>query len=224
MKFPANRRFALAAALALILGPLPAMAAEPASTEAPRPDSRGFGDAQFDRMMQSWQAKPSSVPSLSAIYEATAPKRPRAPADATSANLVAAIPQFSALADAAPLRFARLTSQFGMRIHPLLGGLRAHKGIDLAAAVGTPIRATADGIVRQAAWTGGYGLLVAIDHGGHMETRYGHMSRLAVTPGEHVTKDSVIGYVGSTGRSTGPHLHYEVLIDGRAVDPMSYMR
>ena len=106
-----------------------------------------------------------------------------------------------------------------MRVHPVLGGRRAHKGIDLAAATGTPIRASADGVVEKAEWFGGYGLFVQLDHGGAMETRYGHMSRVAVAEGQQVRKGDVIGYVGSTGRSTGPHLHYEVHVDNRPVNP-----
>ena len=110
-----------------------------------------------------------------------------------------------------------------MRTHPVLGGRRRHKGVDLAAPKGTPIYATADGIVGHAQWLSSYGLYVEIAHGASLETRYAHMSRLAVAPGERVRKGDIIGYVGSTGRSTGPHLHYEVRIDGIAVNPIPYM-
>lgn len=122
-----------------------------------------------------------------------------------------------------PLDGARLTSDFGMRTHPVLGGRRNHQGIDLAAPTGTPIYATADGIVGRADWFSSYGLYVEIDHGADLETRYAHMSRLAVAEGERVRKGDIIGYVGSTGRSTGPHLHYEVRIAGVAVNPIPYM-
>jgi len=117
-----------------------------------------------------------------------------------------------------------MSSGFGMRVHPVLGGLRAHKGIDLPATTGTPIHASADGIVGKADWFGGYGLFVELEHGGGMETRYGHMSRIAVAEGQRVRKGDVIGYVGSTGRSTGSHLHYEVRIGGEAVNPIPYMQ
>ncbi|KUR73667.1 hypothetical protein AQZ52_01480 [Novosphingobium fuchskuhlense] len=117
-----------------------------------------------------------------------------------------------------------MSSGFGMRVHPVLGGLRAHKGIDLPATTGTPIHASADGVVGKADWFGGYGLFVELEHGGSMETRYGHMSRIAVAEGQHVRKGDVIGYVGSTGRSTGSHLHYEVRIGGEAVNPIPYMQ
>lgn len=110
-----------------------------------------------------------------------------------------------------------------MRRHPVLGRRRNHKGVDLAAPTGTPIFATADGIVGRANWFSSYGLYISIDHGASIETRYAHMSKLAVAAGERVRQGQVIGYVGSTGRSTGPHLHYEVRVDGVAVNPVPYM-
>jgi murein DD-endopeptidase MepM/ murein hydrolase activator NlpD len=118
-----------------------------------------------------------------------------------------------------PLAGAPLSSGFGMRRHPLLGSRRFHSGVDLAAPTGTPIRAASDGVVTSAGWNGGYGLLVSLGHGGNRETRYGHLSRLAVTAGQSVKRGEVIGYVGSTGRSTGPHLHYELRVNGIAVAP-----
>lgn len=122
-----------------------------------------------------------------------------------------------------PLDGYRLSSNFGMRSHPVIGGLRAHKGLDMAAPTGTPIYATADGLVSKAEWFSAYGNFVSIGHGSELETRYGHMSRIAVSAGQRVRKGDVIGYVGSTGRSTGPHLHYEVRVAGVAVDPSPYM-
>ena len=120
-----------------------------------------------------------------------------------------------------PLASARLTSGFGMRGHPILGGYRAHSGIDLAAPFGSPIYATSDATVSSARWQGGYGLLVALDHGAGLQTRYGHMSRLNVAAGQRVRKGDVIGYVGSTGRSTRPHVHYEMRVNGQAVNPFA---
>ncbi|MXP10675.1 M23 family metallopeptidase [Pseudoblastomonas halimionae] len=122
-----------------------------------------------------------------------------------------------------PLSSARLTSSYGMRNHPIFKKRRAHTGIDLAAPTGTPIYATADGIVESASRRGGYGLMVQLDHGGDLETRYAHMSRMSVAAGERVTKGQLIGYVGSTGNSTGPHLHYEVRVANAPVDPTPYM-
>lgn len=120
---------------------------------------------------------------------------------------------------ALPVAARALTSGFGMRTHPLLGGRRAHLGIDLSAPTGSPIVATSDGIVTAADWRGGYGLLVALDHGRGLETRYGHMSRLGVSVGQRVSKGQILGFVGSTGFSTGPHLHYEMRMNGQPVDP-----
>ena len=120
--------------------------------------------------------------------------------------------------------FRSLSSDYGMRIHPVLGGRRQHKGIDLAGAVGTPVHAAADGTVSRADWFSSYGLFVSLEHGGTLQTRYGHMSRLNVAAGQQVHKGDVIGYIGTTGRSTGPHLHYEVRIAGAAVNPVPYIQ
>lgn len=111
-----------------------------------------------------------------------------------------------------------VSSGFGLRRHPLLHRARFHRGLDLRAAFGTPIAAAADGVVTMASWAGGYGRQVRISHG-KFHTSYAHMSRFAVSPGAKVRRGQVIGYVGSSGLSTGPHLHYEVLRSGRAVDP-----
>jgi murein DD-endopeptidase MepM/ murein hydrolase activator NlpD len=115
----------------------------------------------------------------------------------------------------------RLTSGFGSRFHPILGYRRFHAGLDLAAAAGTPIVAAADGKVVSAGWAGGYGRAVMIVHASGIETKYGHMSRIAAYAGETVHRGDVIGYVGSSGLSTGPHLHFEVLKNGRPVNPQS---
>ena len=122
-----------------------------------------------------------------------------------------------------PLNDSRLTSSYGMRTHPVTGGRRAHKGIDLAAPTGTPVYATADGYVERANWFSSYGKYIQIDHGAEMETRFAHLSGIEVSAGQRVKKGQLIGYVGSTGRSTGPHLHYEVRIAGKAVNPTPYM-
>jgi murein DD-endopeptidase MepM/ murein hydrolase activator NlpD len=117
------------------------------------------------------------------------------------------------------------TSGFGVRSDPFHAGAAMHPGIDLAGSYGTPIYATADGTVLRAGWNnGGYGNLVEIDHGRGITTRYGHMSAILVHAGEHVTRGEQIGRMGSTGRSTGNHLHYEVRIDGRPVNPIPFMK
>lgn len=115
---------------------------------------------------------------------------------------------------------ARITSGFGWRVHPILRFARMHKGIDFGAARGTPIVAPSDGQVSRAGWAGGYGQQVRIAHGGGIVTSYSHMSRMVVSPGTLVRQGQLIGYVGSTGLSTGPHLHYEVYRGGVAVNPL----
>ena len=117
------------------------------------------------------------------------------------------------------------TSGFGVRSDPFNSGAAMHPGIDLAGPSGTPIYATADGTVRRAGWnSGGYGNLVELDHGRGITTRYGHMSAIIVKDGDHIARGQLIGRMGSTGRSTGNHLHYEVRIDGRAVNPIPFMK
>jgi len=113
----------------------------------------------------------------------------------------------------------RITSTFGLRVHPLLRFTRMHKGLDIGAPYGTPIHAMTDGVVAFAGRTGGYGNFVKLTHGGGMASGYGHMSRIAVSSGTRVRQGQVIGYVGSTGLSTGPHLHWEVWKNGAAINP-----
>lgn len=119
---------------------------------------------------------------------------------------------------------AEIMSGFGVRRDPFTRGLAMHSGVDLREEQGAPARATAAGRVTEADWSGGYGRMVEIDHGGGMITRYAHLSRIAVRPGEWVGRGQIIGRVGSTGRSTGPHLHYETHVDGQAVNPLRFMR
>ncbi|HEX4095498.1 MAG TPA: M23 family metallopeptidase [Caulobacteraceae bacterium] len=118
-----------------------------------------------------------------------------------------------------PLDGARITSGFGMRLHPILGYTRMHTGIDFAAPVGTPVFAAGDGVVKEARWAGGYGRWLEIQHNSEWATGYGHLSGWAVRQGEHVHQGEVVAYVGSTGESTGPHLHYEVIHDGQKINP-----
>jgi len=117
----------------------------------------------------------------------------------------------------------RIASGFGKRIDPIYKTYRVHFGLDFAAPSGTPIYATADGVVKVAGFNSdGYGNKVVIDHGFGYQTLYGHMVRVNVNPGQSVVRGSVIGYVGSTGKSTGPHCHYEVIKNGTKVDPVYY--
>lgn len=115
---------------------------------------------------------------------------------------------------------ARITSGFGTRVHPILRFARQHNGIDFGAGWGTPIQAAADGVISKAGWAGGYGRQVRIAHPGGLSTSYSHMSTIAAAAGSFVRRGEVIGYVGSSGLSTGPHLHYEVHRDGRAINPL----
>lgn len=179
-------------------------------------------DEQFSKLFNSWQSlEDSNVPALAAVAEAqsqagiakpglgsTGFRAPRGEVSIPSRN---------------PLAGMRLTSDYGMRVHPVTGGLRSHKGLDLAAPVGTPIYATANGTVSRASWFSSYGLYISLEHGGDLQTRYAHLSKLNVAEGQLVQKGDIIGFVGSTGRSTGPHLHYEVRVDGKAVNPIPYM-
>ncbi|HVZ13206.1 MAG TPA: M23 family metallopeptidase [Bauldia sp.] len=123
-----------------------------------------------------------------------------------------------------PLANAAITSGFGARLDPFLGRPAMHTGLDFRAAMGSEARATAGGTVTIAAYTGGYGNMVEIDHGNGITTRYGHLSEIDVTVGQVVAKGAVIGHTGSTGRSTGPHLHYEIRVDGAPLDPLIYIR
>lgn len=197
--------------LAVIGGALAVMAAAPAQAEDnnlvadyQRPAAPGAAigtgkgeDSQFNQLFASWERldqRTSSAPAISV----SVPSR-------------------------MPLDDARLSSGYGTRIHPVLGGRRGHTGVDLAAPTGTPVYATADGLVSRANWFSSYGNFISIEHGADLQTRFAHLSEIVVKAGEKVKKGELIGYVGSTGRSTGPHLHYEVRVDGVAVDPSPYM-
>ncbi len=123
-----------------------------------------------------------------------------------------------------PVKGSAFTSGYGVRSDPFRGRAAMHAGIDLAGPIGTPIYATADGFVGRAEWAGGYGNLVELNHGRGIQTRYGHLTRSVVNAGQRVARGQQIGYMGSTGRSTGSHLHYEVRIDGKAVNPTPFMQ
>ena len=159
----------------------------------------GKGDAEFNHLFASWKA-------LDNGNWSTSPAQQRV-----------SVPSIM------PVDALRVSSPFGMRYHPIRHRYMEHKGIDLAAPTGTPVYAPADGYVAKAQRYGGYGNFVEIEHGGHIETRYGHLSAYAVKQGEYVHKGELIGYVGATGDATGPHLHYEVRIDGDPVNPMPYL-
>lgn len=136
-------------------------------------------------------------------------------------SLAAVVLAFAAFP--APLGAEEVTSTFGTRSDPFHGKRASHKGIDIAAPTGTPVYATANGVVDYASRLGSYGLLVKIKHPSGHETRFAHLSKITVRRGQVVLKGDLIGRVGSTGRSTGPHLHYEVRLNGKPLDPARFM-
>lgn len=116
-----------------------------------------------------------------------------------------------------------ITSGFGRRLSPFTNTMRMHEGIDICARQGTPVKATADGVVIYAGWKTDYGKMVTLDHGYGYRTRYGHLSKIYVRNGQHVDRGEIVGAVGTTGRSTGPHLHYEVKVNGVPENPKKYI-
>ncbi|MFZ4688868.1 MAG: M23 family metallopeptidase [Polymorphobacter sp.] len=132
-------------------------------------------------------------------------------------SAVSAIPAYM------PVKSYRYTSTFGFRYDPFNGGSAMHAGVDMAGSQGEPIYASASGTVLQAGRSGGYGNLVELSHGKGIDTRYGHLSAILVRPGEQVRQGQMIGRMGSTGRSTGTHLHFEVRVDGRAINPRPFL-
>jgi murein DD-endopeptidase MepM/ murein hydrolase activator NlpD len=123
-----------------------------------------------------------------------------------------------------PLTFSRMSSGYGMRFHPISGKRKAHLGVDYAAPTGTPVRTVGDGRVRFAGWQGGYGKVVFVEHSNGQSTVYAHLSRIDVRVGQSLDKGDRIGAVGSTGASTGPHLHFEFRVNGRHQDPLAMVR
>ena len=161
-----------------------------------------------------------SAPAGAGVFE-------RALANAQTA--VATLDGLRAALPKAPLRKPvsgemQLTSTFGYRTDPFLGRPALHSGVDLREDYGEPVRATAGGVVTIASPNGGYGNMVEVDHGDGYATRYAHLSAILVSPGQQLAPGAVLGRVGSTGRSTGPHLHYEVRVDGEAVDPQRFLK
>lgn len=161
-----------------------------------------------------------------ALLAGAAASRPRpvpAPAAAPSARAAR-----SSASGSAPLALlwpssGTVTSRFGWRVHPIFGGREFHTGMDIATRTGTPVVAARTGVVRFVGWKTGYGRIIVVEHDGGIETSYSHLSAAVVNPGDHVTQGQVIGRVGSTGWSTGPHLLFEVRRNGVPVDPAPYL-
>ena len=186
------------------------------AAQAAKQSAMASGDSEFRSLFASWRSLDTS-----AGFATNLPT----PAFGNTALAASSFnPSKVSIPSRMPVDSAKFTSGFGMRWHPVTGGRHQHKGVDLAQPVGTPVHATADGMIARSEWFSSYGLYVQIEHGGNLETRYGHMSRLNVAAGQMVHKGDVIGFVGTTGRSTGPHLHYEVRVAGVAVNPIPYMQ
>ena len=163
---------------------------------------------------QSWRAEAASLASASAQLASQIAAAQTSSSGSSSSGSTSSTPSTSGLIWPVP---GPITSPFGMRWGSL------HPGIDIGAPMGTPIKAAASGTVLVASYNGGYGNLVVIDHGNGIATAYAHQSQIAVSVGQNVSQGQVIGYVGSTGFSTGPHLHFEVRVNGTPVDPMGYL-
>ena len=183
----------------------------------------------FAALLDAQQRSPEDLPTVT-LGEMTGliptPQAMPVLATATAAG-VAAVPQAPATATdqmVMPVHGGRITSEFGPRTHPVTGAHRDHHGLDIAAATGTPIGAAADGKVTFAGSQGGYGNVVIVDHGNGTETRYAHQDTIAVTVGQSIRAGQRVGTVGSTGMSTGPHLHFEVRRHGEPVDPHRFLR
>jgi len=181
------------------------------------------------RVAEAEQRRAAEASAAAAVEQqrlASLPARP-GPGSGSAGPVVAAGPAAPA-APASSGRFqlpaqGRLSSPFGYRTHPISGASRLHAGQDIAAPSGSPIYAAETGVVSSAGWRGGYGNATVIDHGGGLATLYAHQSRFGVRAGQQVTRGQLIGYVGSTGYSTGPHLHFEVRENGTPVNPAGYL-
>jgi murein DD-endopeptidase MepM/ murein hydrolase activator NlpD len=207
VRFPALKISAIALLGAGVMAASPAAAADTVTAAATAATS-----GAFDAVSTSGLA-PKADPMFRSLFDGWKKM------DAVPAGGVLAVPSQK------PVKEFRYTSGFGVRGNPFSGhGGEMHPGMDMAAPTGTPVYATADGIVSRAERAGGYGNLVQLEHGKGLETRYGHLSRILVHDGQRVHRGDLIALVGSTGRSTGSHLHYEVRIDGRAVNPMPFLQ
>ncbi|HXY58192.1 MAG TPA: M23 family metallopeptidase [Methylocystis sp.] len=191
---------------------------------------RAFDDAGLPIERYVAKAKIKSAPAVGGPFVASDLRGGAFERDLAAAqNAVATLDGLRRALPSVPLRKPlagelQITSTFGYRIDPFLGRPALHSGVDLREEYGEPVRATAGGVVTVAGATGGYGNMVEIDHGGGLSTRYGHLSQIGVTTGQPVAAGAIVGRVGSSGRSTGPHLHYEVREDGEAIDPARFLK
>jgi murein DD-endopeptidase MepM/ murein hydrolase activator NlpD len=193
---PRHSRLSVSAAACLLLVSAGARAAD----HGVLPDGSG---AAFHQRMLGWAAPP--------------------PETAEPAGAIEYTPAPRVVPAAKPRALPYLSSRFGWRADPFGGGERMHSGIDIPGPMGSPILAADGGVVTFAGRDGGYGLMVELDHGNGLRTRYGHLSRILVGVGEQVRRQEAIAQMGSTGRSTGSHLHFEVLRNGTKVDPLAFL-
>ena len=191
-------------------------------------ESAAIGEQLRQRQAAAAAAAAAAARAATTTTAAPAAAAPGGGGSATPAPAASAPPAAAAAPAKAPGRLltpvpgAPVTSPYGYRIHPIYGTSRLHTGIDYGADSGTPIRASADGVVVSAGWFGGYGNATIIDHGGGIATLYGHQSSMSVSDGQKVTQGQTIGRVGCTGDCTGPHVHYEVRVNGDPVNPAGY--
>lgn len=193
---------------------------------APRPTRWGRGAALFVALLGTWACLGTAAAQGAVANVVQSASRWEALRAAQTRLLPLALAELARL-DLESSVFTypvagRLSSGFGWR-NIAVNGNRFHGGIDLAADTGTPVIVARDGRVTRAGWWGTYGYAVVVDHGDGSETRYAHLSRVDVTAGADVRQGDPVGTVGSTGASTGPHLHFELRFDGRAVDPLPYL-
>ena len=193
--------------LALLSRPAAGMAVTTASATATTGSTAGSSTATRSSSTAQFAA------ALQSAVSAAPAAGPAAPASETGSGQTWTLPVDG-----------RVTSKFGMRKHPVTGVYKLHTGTDFAASTGTPIGAASGGVVKSAGWQSGYGNTVVIDHGNGVSTMYAHASALLVKPGQQVAPGEAVAKVGSTGLSTGPHLHFEVREDDKPVDPQPWLR
>jgi len=179
--------------------------------------------AELERRVADWQGKVDELAAADAELTKFIREQEAAAAAAAGGGSTAPAPGSSSVSGFQWPVNGGVSSGFGYRVHPIYGTRRLHAGLDISGGSGTPIAAAKSGTVLSAGWRGGYGNAVVISHGGGISTLYAHQTRMNVSSGQQVGRGDIIGWVGSTGASTGPHLHFEVRVNGSAVNPRPYL-
>ena len=179
--------------------------------------------AELERRVADWQGKVDELAAADAELTKFIREQEAAAAAAAGGGSTAPAPGSSSVSGFQWPVNGGVSSGFGYRVHPIYGTRRLHAGLDISGGSGTPIAAGKSGTVLSAGWRGGYGNAVVISHGGGITTLYAHQSRMNVSSGQQVGRGDIVGWVGSTGASTGPHLHFEVRVNGSAVNPRPYL-